>query len=127
MFVKTGLVFFGALLGILSALAINYIVLHILYNFIVNKKSKKNVFGVIFIVSLLFAGIGIGLVCIGVTDFNYIEEPYKTEEVYNIEMVEGLTIETPLWNAEVNHIETNSDEIKIVVKHSKYDKTRLDN
>ena len=127
MFVKTGLVFFGALLGILSGLAINYVILHILYNFIVNKKSKKNLFGVIFIVSLLCAGIGIGLVCIGITSFNYVEETEKVGDVYNIEMTENLIIETPLWNANVKHIETDSDEIKIVVNRSKYDKTKLIN
>lgn len=122
MFVKTGLVFFGTLLSILSGLAINYVILHILYNFIVNKKSKKNVFAIIFIVSLLIAGVGIGLACVGMTDFNYIEDAYKVEDVYTTEMIEGLKIETAYYRAIVRHVETNSDEIKIVVNHSKYDK-----
>lgn len=127
MFVKTGLVFFGALLGIFSALAVNYIILHMLYNFIVNKKSKKHIFGVIFISSLLLAGIGIGLICIGMTGFNYVEGANEIEETYNIEMTDGLIIDTPLWSSKVEYIETDTDEIKIVVKHSKYNETRLVN
>lgn len=122
MFVKTGLVFFGALLGILSGLAINYIILHILYNFIVNKKSKKHLFAIIFIVSLLLAGVGIGLICVGMTDFNYIEDTYKVEGIYTTEMVEGLKIETAYYRAIVRHVETDSDDVKVVVNHSRYDK-----
>lgn len=121
MFVKTGLVFFGALLGILSGLAINYVILHILYNFIVNKKSKKHVFAIIFIVSLLLAGLGIGLLCVGMTDFNYIQDK-KVETFYNTQMIEGLKIEAAYYRAMVRHVETDSDDVKIVVNHSRYDK-----
>lgn len=42
LFVKTGLVFFGSLLGIISALIINFVILQIIYNFIISKKTIKH-------------------------------------------------------------------------------------
>ncbi len=119
-FVGTGLVFLGSLFGIISAIIINFIILELCYNFIVSKKSKKGKLAILFLISLVLAGIGIGMTCIGITSFNYIESPEEDneiEEVYNIEMKDNLSIRHP-YNIE--YIETDSNEIKIVVKHSRY-------
>lgn len=119
-FVGAGLVFWGSLFGIISAIIINFIILKLCYNFIVSKKSKKGRLAILFLVSLVLAGIGIGMVSIGMTRFNYIEDPEENneiEEVYNVEIKDDLSIRYP-YNVE--YIETDSNEIKIVVKHSKY-------
>lgn len=128
LFVKTGLLFFGSLLGIISAIIINFIILDLLYNFIVSKKSKKNVMAILFIISIAFAGIGIGMFLIGITKFNYIEDANinnEVEDVYNIPMTENLSIIG--WNSAIKFVETDSPDIKIVVKHSKYYKTNIYN
>lgn len=67
LFVKTGLVFCGSFLGIISALIINFIILDLFYNFIVSKSSKKNMLALFFVISLVLAGISIGMILIGIT------------------------------------------------------------
>lgn len=121
LFIKTGAIFWGSFLGIVSAIIINYIILELCYNFIVNRKTKKNIMAILFIISLVLVGASIGFICIGVTNFNYIENSEinnEIEDVYNIEMSENLSIKYPFYNVE--YIETDSKEVKIVVKHSKY-------
>ena len=127
LFVGAGLVFLGSLFGIISAIIINFIILKLCYNFIVGKKSKKGKLAILFIVSLVLAGIGIGMMSIGMTRFNYIENPEENneiEEVYNVEMKDDLSIIHP-YNVE--YIETDSNDIKIVVKHSKYYNAKIIN
>ena len=108
-------------------LIINFIILKLCYNFIVSKKSKKGKLAILFLVSLVLAGIGIGMISIGMTRFNYIENPEENneiEEFYNVEMKDDLSI-GHLYNVE--YIETDSNEIKIVVKHSKYYSAKIIN
>lgn len=122
-FAKTGLVFFGGLLCLISAITINYIILQIFYNFIISKKNKKSLLAILFISSLIIAGIGIGIISIGITQFNYIEdstENTEIEDIYTTSMNEKLYIGD--WNGDIEFIPNDSDEVKIVVKHSKYNK-----
>ena len=51
LFVKTGLVFAGTVMGIVAGILINFVVLEVLYNFIISKKSKKNKIAIILIIS----------------------------------------------------------------------------
>ncbi len=121
LFIGTGLVFLGSLFGIISAIIINFIILKLCYNFIISKKTKKSKMAILFLTSLVLAGISIGLICIGITGFNYIENPEENsevEEVYNVEMSDNLCMRN-YWR-DIQYIETDSNEVKIVVKHSKY-------
>ena len=81
LFVKTGVAFFGALLGIISALLINFVILQILYNFITSKKNNKTRAFILLISSLILAGLGIGLFLVGLTKFNIVEEPNTNAEI----------------------------------------------
>ncbi len=126
MFIKTGLVFFGALFAIISGIIINFIILELFYNFIISKKSKKTRMVISFVIALVLAGISIGMILIGITQFNYIPGPNEkniVEDVYEYEMSEKLSI--GCWNCVLNYIETDSDKIKIVVEHSEYMKTKI--
>lgn len=115
LFVKTGLAFVGAAIGIIAGILVNFVVLEVLYNFIISKKSKKSRIAVILIIALLLAGIGIGMFCIGITEFDYIYNLENAEEtVFEIQMVDNLSIN--YWN-NVEYIEAEIDNIKIVVKH----------
>ena len=128
LFVKTGVAFLGALLGIISALLINFVILQILYNFITSKKNNKTRIFILLISSLILAGLGIGLFLVGLTKFNIVEEPNtntEVEETYNMQMTDNLSISG--WNNNINYIETDSNEVKIVIQHSEYYKINLDN
>ena len=128
MFVKTGLVFFGALFAIISGIIVNFIILELFYNFIISKKSKKSRMVISFVVALILAGLSIGMILIGITQFNYIPGPNEkntVEDVYEYEMTEKLSLNS--WNCMLNFIETDSDKIKIVVQHSEYMKTKINN
>lgn len=117
MFVKTGLVFLGSIFSIIAAIIINFIILEILYNFIISKKSKKTRIAISFIISLVLAGIGIGMILIGITKFNIIEDDsnWKMEKVYEYDMTENLSISC---YDNYNFIEEDTDKVKIIVKYA---------
>ena len=126
MFVKTGLVFVGALFGIICGLIVNFIILELFYNFIISKKSKKSRMAISFVVSLILAGISIGMILIGITKFNYITDSNAKnviEDVFEYDMSENLSMNYLAYNTE--YIETDSNNVKIVVKHSKYIETDM--
>lgn len=123
LFIKTGLLFLGALFGIISAMSINLIILEILYNFIVNRKNKKLRMAITFVISLILAGASIGFIIIGATKFNYIDNPQENNEIedlYTVQMTDNLSINTFGINLKYEYVEENSKEIKIKVNHSKY-------
>lgn len=126
LFVKTGLVFFGSLLGIISALIINFVILQIIYNFIVSKKNHKTRIAILLISSLVLAGLSIGMIFIGATSFNVVEEDnIEAEDEYNIQMTDNLSIGG--WDRNIEYVESDLSDVKIVVKHSKRYKTSLEN
>lgn len=117
LFVKTGFVFIGALLCLIAAITVNVILLEIVYNFIVNKKIAKTRIGIIFLSSILVAGIGIGMIFIGITNFNYIDEVKKEAIIknsYNYELTDGLIVES--W-ADTEYIESDNNDIRIEVEY----------
>ena len=126
MFVKTGLIFCGCLFAIISGIIINFIILEWFYNFIVSKKSKRTRMAISFVVALILAGISIGMILIGVTQFDIISATNiknEIEDVYEYEMSENLSINS--WNCSVEYIEVDSSNIKIVIEHSKYSTTYI--
>ncbi len=126
LFVKTGILFVGALLGIISALIINFVILQILYNFIAGKKNYKTRIAILLISSLILAGLGIGMMLIGATQFNIIEENnLEAEDTYNVQMTDNLSIDIP--GQYIEYIENDSNDVKIVVNHSKCYTTSLGN
>ena len=120
LFIKSGLFFIGSFITIISCIIINIIILDIFYNFITNQKNKKKILGLSFLSSLIAIGIGIGLITIGLTDFkitnSYNAKDYIKDET-TIAMREDLVIHD-YYNTK--YIETNSNDIKITVTHSKY-------
>jgi len=141
LFVKTGLVFVGIAMTIIAGIIVNYIILQLLYYFIVSKKTKKNILAITFLVALTLAGMGSGLVCVGITDFSYsttVPEDKKMSEVHQIKMTDGLVILDCLMHSEVNpkvklvavdeeninheifSDDLAPDEIRMVTEQSKY-------
>ena len=122
-FVKTGLLFVGAFLGLLACLTINFIILYLMFCFIANKYPKKGLMGILFISSLLVGGISIGLILIGLKDFKIINEfdskyMTKTEEIIKID--DTTFISDYYGSRKIEYIETDSKEVKIVYEHVPY-------
>ena len=116
MFAKTGLMFIGVLLILLSCIVINIIFINILYNFIFNRKINFKRIFIILIVSLLFIGIGLGISFISIKDFT-LENEYISKNVTH-EMKDNLVIDSRYM--EIKYIEKNISNIEIVINHSKY-------
>ena len=118
--IKTGLVFVGLLLAILSAAIINIVVILLSLNFVFNRKNDKKKMIWSFVISLIMIGIGSGLVLVGALDFEYIENDkdiLKTEYI-EIDMKDDLIF--GYHYPEVEYIESNNNNIKIEYTINKY-------
>ncbi len=118
LFVKTGLLFIGAFLIIAALLAINYVVLRSIYNFLTSRKSRKDITAWILIISLVVSGIGVGFTLIGTTQFNIVDTHITTQTEFTIPMNEKLDISCGF--VPVKYMETDSNDVKIKITHSKY-------
>ena len=118
-FVKTGLMFLGLLLSVISCIIINLIILIIIYNFVISQKIRKSKLGLLFVISLILLGLGIGFIFIGITSFNYIDNinsKYYIEDEFYVEMKDDLIIHDYYY--EVDYIESGNNDLKVVYKHS---------
>ena len=118
--VKTGLVFIGLLLAILSAGIINLVLILLALNFVFNRKNDKKKMIWSFIISLIMFGTGIGLVIVGALNFEYIENDksiLKTDYI-EIDMKDNLIFSYRY--PEVEYIESNNENIKIEYTINKY-------
>lgn len=114
---KSGLVFIGILLLLLGCIFINLVILNLIYNFLRSIKSKTKVMMFVFISSLILFGVGVGLTCLGILDFEYINEknnPNYIETTEVIKMRDNYYIEH-MYNVEF--IESNNDDLKLVFVH----------
>lgn len=121
--IKSGIFFFGTFLTLLACIVINIIILIILLNFIINRKNKKRLLLYSFLTSLLLCGIGVGMIIIGISEFNYIDDvnnnAYLESEIL-IPMNKNLIINNFFNVDEIEWIEDERDDIKISYKHTKY-------
>lgn len=117
---KSGILFIGLFLLMLSSLNINLLILIIIYNFLTNKKNKLNLYFVSFIITLLLTGISIGLIIISVKQFSYISDINNNNY---IETEETLEMDKDIffmdYNTNINYIESDNKDLKIVFKHYK--------
>jgi len=123
--IKTGLLFTGIFLIIISSITINIIILYIIFNFLINKKTKYLLLGIIFIISLILIGIGTGITIISIKDFNIVDTSntkYFIKDEYNYQMTDNLFIHD---SPKINYIESNNNDIKIEVLHSKYNEIKI--
>ena len=114
---KSGLVFIGILLLLLGWIFINLVILNLIYNFLRSINSKTKVIMFVFISSLILFGVGVGLTCLGILNFEYINEknnPNYIETTETIKMSDNYYIEH-MYNVEF--IESSNDDLKLVFVH----------
>lgn len=124
LFAKTGLLFIGGFSIIAALLAINYVVLRSIYNFLTSRKSRKNITAWILIISLAVSGVGVGFTLVGTTRFDIVDTHETTKTEFIVPMQDKLAVAS--GHCPVKYVETDSNEIKIEVTHSKYSKIKLE-
>ena len=118
--VKTGLVFLGLLLAILSAGIVNIVLILLTLNFVFNRKNDKKKMIWSFIISLIMFGTGIGLVIVGALNFEYIENDKSILKTDYIEIDMKGNLIFGYHYPEVEYIESNNENIKIEYTINKY-------
>ena len=122
--VKTGLLFVGCLLLGVGALLVNSLIIVVIYNFIFNGKNKWNLYLVLFLISLLLIGLGIGNIIIGLKDFNFVDYSdnnlYTTEEL-NVKLDGNLKV----YYSNIEYILTDDKDVKIKFVKPNYSTEKL--
>ena len=121
MFCRSGFLFIGILIVLISAIAINLIILLILYGFIMSKKNNKNILALVFAISIILFGFGVGLVLLSFNNFTLISldnEKYFSSKEYSLDMEDKMYF----YNScnDIDYIESDNNNIKVVLKYSKY-------
>ena len=119
--VKTGTLFIGLLIAIIAAIAINIVFLVVIYKFITGRENDGKVGAIIFLISLLLVGVGIGLMVHGASNIEY--KDVKTDEAqeYFIEDTYEYNFEDDLAICCSRNIEYHEEDIdNIVIKLTHY-------
>ena len=118
---KTGFFFIGLLLTILSSSLITIIILLLILNFVFNRKNDKKKMIWNFIVSLIFLGIGFGMIFIGTISFDVIENDKSLLKtiIKEYDMKDDLVI-FPYAGSEIEYVKANNNNLKIEYTINKY-------
>ena len=118
---KTGALFIGLLISILSSSVIAILILLLILNFVFNRKNDKKKIIWTFICSLIFLGIGCGLIFIGTLNFDVEvdrEQLLKTV-TRKYEMNDDMII-YPYYDKKIQYVESDNDNVKIEYVINKY-------
>ena len=128
LFIKARTLFWGTIIGILSCIIINLVILKLILNFINSKKTKKNLVGMILASCVIFLGFGGGICALGITNISFTEnlsqEELTTQKI-ELEMKDNLVLNLEQYKNEVEYIESSNQNIIIEVSHSKYLTTHI--
>ncbi len=123
--IKNFLLFISLIIGIVGAILINYVVLEILYNFIVNKKWNKLRIFITTIISFILIGIGIGMFLVSVTEFDIVQKEVDVvKSSYEFEMRDDFVIER-YYDDQIDFVYKDISNIQIVVEHSEMDSVNV--
>ena len=84
---KYSILFIGIIISILSLIVINVLILLVMINYIINKKSDLKIMTYIFLAFLILLGVGIGIGLIGFTDFTIKDSMADISEAISKEIV----------------------------------------
>ena len=113
MFVKTGLLFIGGFIVLLSSIIILLVFMSSLYCLVINRKYNFKFMERTLLISIITLGLGLGLSFLSITNFEFKSD--KLEEEIIIPMKDNLDF---AWYTKYE-VENRSD-LRIVSTHSKY-------
>jgi len=118
---KTGFLFVGLLLSILSSSVITVIILLLILNFVFNRKNDKKKMIWSFISSLIILGLGCGMIFIGTISFDIIENDKSLLKIVTKEydMKDNLVI-YPYGDDAIEYVKSDNNNIKIEYTINKY-------
>lgn len=118
---KTGIFFIGLLLLFFALAMFTILCLLLILNFVFSRKNDKKKIIYSFIVSIIFVGIGSGLVFIGSLNFNYYKDDESMLKVGKIEyeMNDNLLFTALYDNTEIEYIESNNSNVLLEYKINK--------
>jgi len=129
MFINTGILFWGLIIGFLGGISIVLIILIVLYKFIVSCKiNKRNLlFGII--ISLILSSLGIGLGLIGISRFDYVDS-IKEADTYHVinesfKMDDDILFINPY--GDINYQVSDNLDIDIIIEKSNTHSVFIDN
>ena len=115
-FYKTGIFFIGLLLSLIGAILIGTIFLILFINFIFDKKSNIKKLLHAFISNVIVAGLGIGLIVLGILNFNIINDydnSLNKIDTKTMKMDDDIKIRINRDFGNVEFIEEKIDYVKI--------------
>lgn len=116
---NSGMLFVGLILGILSCIFINLVVLDLVINFIVNRKVKKGLLISTFLISLITAGVSCGLIISSYKDFKIIKE-YNNKYYQTYETTYKMNKDLRIAYYDIEYIESNNNDVKVEYKYPNY-------
>lgn len=119
---KTGLLFIGLLILLISLTLFNIDLILIVLNFLFNRKNDKKKIIWTLIISIITIGVGTGLITIGFLNFEYqTEDPTSliTDEI-EFKMDDTLFFETVYNQDNIEYIETSNPTIKVEYQINNY-------
>lgn len=112
---KSGIFFLGLITLLLSAGVFNTVMVLLLFNFIFDRKNDKKKMIWSSIISIIVAGLGLGLIFIGTLNFNFKEKNPDKVETVTFEMKANTFIDN--WDNDIEYVivneENNTSTIKI--------------
>ena len=119
-FLKYGVIFLTAIIGVLGLLGIAYIFIKLLYNFIFSRKQNFKRIFILFMSSLILLGAGIGLtlgIYMTFDEVNDLTKEFQTNQIVHIEMTKDTVLNS---NNIVYNIDDSVKDIRLESKYIKY-------
>lgn len=119
-YLKYGVIFLTAIIGVLGLLGIAYIFIKLLYNFIFSRKQNFKRIFILFISSLILLGAGIGLtlgIYMTFDEVNDLTKEFQTNQIVHIEMTKDTVLNS---NNIVYNIDDSVKDIRLESKYIKY-------
>lgn len=119
-FLKYGVIFLTAIIGVLGLLGIAYIFIKLLYNFIFSRKQNFKRIFILFMSSLILLGAGIGLtlgIYMTFDEVNDLTKEFQMNQIVHIEMTKDTVLNS---NNIVYNIDDSVKDIRLESKYIKY-------
>lgn len=118
---KSGILFAGVFTMLIACIIITILLLIVMFNFIFNRKNKVKTLGISFLVSVIFFGVGIGLLTMSIKNFTYIDDINNENYIHEVtryEMTDDLTFYTRYVT--VDYVVQDRPDVKLELITTKY-------